>query len=94
MLYIECGKIVSKFIGDKEIENNLLYGALLLIGSNQIILTPCILLHTSFKIAFYLTSIINIFLVVISFFVKEKSSFKIKKESIPILSIIIILIII
>lgn len=94
MLYIDFGKIVSKFIGDKEIENNLLYGILLLIGSNQIILTPCILLHTSFKTAFYLTTIINILIVVISFFLKDQNKFKIKRESIPTVSIIIILIII
>lgn len=94
MLYIDFGKIVSKVIGNQEIENDLLYGTLLLIGSNQLILTPCILLHTSFKIAFYLTTIINIILVVISFFFKEKSNFKIKKESIPTVSIIIVLIII
>ena len=51
------GNIVSKLVGDKEKENNLLYGFLLLIGINQIILTPCILIHTSFKIAFCLVFI-------------------------------------
>ena len=30
------GNIVSKLVGDKEKENNLLYGFLLLIGINQI----------------------------------------------------------
>ena len=94
MLYTGCGKIVSKFTGNKDIENNFLYGILLLIASNQLILTPCILLHTSFKIAFYLTTIVNIVFIAASFFLKSEKEFKIKRKEIPTLSVIIILLII
>lgn len=94
------GNIISKLIGDKEKENNLIYGILLLIGSNQIILTPCILMHTSFNIAFWLIICVDIFTVILSFFIKEKDNnetnkfiFKVNKDNIiAILSIILVIV--
>ena len=81
---------MGKFIGNNEIQNNFLYGLILLIGSNQLILTPCVLLHTSFKIAFYLTIVANIFLVILSFILKdkEKNNTKIKKQEMPLIIVI------
>lgn len=67
---------------------------LLLIGSNQLILTPCVLFHTSFKIALYLTSIFNIILVILSFVIKDKEKIKIKIEKNQLSTIIIVVILI
>ena len=94
------GSIISKLVGDKEKENNFVYGILLLIGSHQIILTPCILMHTSFKIAFGLVIGVDILGVVLSFLIKKedkieknKFEFKIKKENmIAIFAILLVIV--
>ena len=69
---------------------------------NQIILTPCILLHTSFSIAFYATILIDILLIIISFIIsnirirknakkqENKASAKCKNSIITLVMIIII----
>lgn len=76
------GRLVGKFIGQTKIENILIYGVLLLFASNQIVLTPCIIFHASFKLCCILIEIITITLLVISFIVKrknEKTKIDIKK---------------
>ena len=53
----------------------------MLIAVNQILLTPCILLHVSFYIVLALTTITNLLLVVLSFFIKDNTtSVCVKKE--------------
>lgn len=93
MLAIEHGKIISYFIINDKWSFDFLYGFLLIISINQVLLTPCILLHTSFKIALYLVIIIDSVLVIISFFLKKKNNYKIienKLLTIIIVSLVII----
>ena len=74
------GIILSKLIKNEKKILNYLYGFLLLIGVNQIILTPCILLHTSFKTAYYLVIAINLLLVISSYFIKKPINNRLKKR--------------
>lgn len=53
-----------------------LSGFLTLVGIWQLILTPCIVFHTSFLVAFYLAIILTLILVIASFFVKRKNTKK------------------
>ena len=89
------GVIIGYFIKNQNKLLNFLYGFLILLGTNQIILTPCVLLHTSFNVALYLTTIINIILVVLSFFIKDSATIpKIKKQQLPYVAVICFLVII
>lgn len=75
------GRLVGKFIGQTKIENILIYGVLLLFASNQIVLTPCIIFHASFKLCCILMSITTIVLIALSFWGnrKNQSKFDFKK---------------
>lgn len=63
-----------------------------MIGINQIILTPCILLHTSFSIALYTTTTINIILVLLSLKIKNKKVEKRQGKNILLTTLMCILI--
>lgn len=90
MLYTEHGIIISHFIKNDNRIFNFLYGFILLIGINQILLTPCILLHMSFEVAFYVVIIADFILVIASFFLK-KITYR-KNESVLLTSIACVLI--
>ena len=62
------GSIVSYFTKNKNRNLNFLYGFIVLLGLNQLLLTPCILCHTSFNVAFYLVIIIDMIGMMASFF--------------------------
>ena len=84
------GIILGNFLKNKNKIFNFLYGFLMLISINQILLTPCIMLHTSFNIAFYLGVIVDLLLVGISFFIKRKFNNKFKKSQIFLTSLVCI----
>lgn len=66
------GKLVGKIIGKHELKNILIYGVLLLFASNHLVLTPCIMLHTSFKTCCILMGITTIILIALSFWANRK----------------------
>ncbi|MCI8273608.1 MAG: hypothetical protein HFJ55_05965 [Clostridia bacterium] len=67
------GKLVEKFIGQTQskIVNTIIYGTILFFASNQIILTPCIILHTSFKVCCILNIVLILTLIVLSFLINR-----------------------
>lgn len=77
------GLILGNFLKNENKLNNFLYGFLLMIGINQILLTPCIYLHTSFNISFYLVVIVDILLVIVSFVISKNTNkiFQKKKQN-------------
>lgn len=87
------GIILGNFLKNKNRIFNFLYGFLMLISVNQILLTPCIMLHTSFDIAFYLVVIVDVLLLGISFFIKNKINTEIKKSQIFLTSLVCICVI-
>ena len=87
------GIILGKILKNKNKIFNFLYGFLMLISINQILLTPCIMLHTSFNLAFYLVLIVDLLLVGISFFIKNKFNNKFKKSQIFLTSLVCICVI-
>ena len=62
-----------------------------MIGINQIILTPCILLHTNFNIPFYLSIIVNILILTYSFFIPKIKYDRIENRTITVFTIVIVL---
>lgn len=94
MLYIEYGIILSKITKNENKILNFLYGFLLITGINQIILTPCILLHTSFSIAFYTTLVIDFALVLISFKIKDSKTNNLKKGQTLLNSIVCLVVVV
>lgn len=85
------GIVVSYFIKNNKKTQNFLYGFIGLIGINQILLTPCVLLHISFKVAFWLITITNIAIVIISFYIKRRKIKKINREQSIMIIVICIL---
>lgn len=53
---------------------NFLYGFLILLGINQVILTPCIILHTSFTISFWLSTVVDLLLVGFSYCIEKPTN--------------------
>ena len=90
MLFTEYGIILSYYTKNENRILNFLYGFLLLIGINHIILTPCILLHTSFSIPFYITIITDIILIIASFFIPKIKYKKVENISVTIITAILI----
>lgn len=86
------GIILGYFLENKNKINNFLYGFILIVGVNQILLTPCILLHTSFKVAFYIVILIDILLVGISFIINNFNKYD-KNKSKDIITIIMCILI-
>ena len=70
---------------------NFIYGFLILLGINQIILTPCILLHVQFNICLYCSIIADAVLIVLSFFLPKIQYKTIENKTITILMIVIVL---
>lgn len=68
------GILVGKMLGQTKIKDVVIYGLLVLFASNQIVLTPCILFHTSFKLCYFLVGILTITLVSLSFLIKEETN--------------------
>ena len=54
---------------EKNLNNIIIYGVLVLFASNQIVLTPCILFHTSFKTCCILIGIMTILLITLSYII-------------------------
>ena len=86
------GIILGHFLKNENKINNFLYGFLLMVGVNQILLTPCIFLHTSFKIAFDLVMVIDILLLIVSFFINDSIMYK-KQKGKDIITIIMCILI-
>ena len=88
------GILVGKLIGEKNLNNIIIYGVLVLFASNQIVLTPCILFHTSFKTCCILIGIMTILLITLSYIIKGKLiEHKIKIKNKVITGVMIILVI-
>ena len=89
------GVLVSQFLNNKNRLFNFLFGFIVFFAVNQIILTPLIIMHTTFKLAFYLSIFTNIFLVILSFIikrVKQKNKFVLNKANI-ILTILVCIVV-
>lgn len=80
--------VLSKITKNKSKMLNFLYGFITLFAINQLILTPCILLHTSFNIAFYTTLVIDLLLVLLSFFMNDSNTVRLKKSEIGLMVIV------
>ena len=80
--------VLSKITKNKSKMLNFLYGFITLFAINQLILTPCILLHTSFNIAFYTTLVIDLLLVLLSFFMNDSNTIRLKKSEIGLMVIV------
>lgn len=83
-LYItyRTGIILGHYIKNENKILNFLYGFLTLISVNQIILTPCVMIHTQFKIAFLLTIGLNFVLLVWSYFLEKPKKVLVKIDKI------------
>lgn len=68
------GKLLGNLLKNENKINNFVYGFLLMVGINQILLTPCIYIHTSFKVALYLVIIVDTLLLIASFFIPKSKN--------------------
>lgn len=79
MIY-RIGNLITRLTKSKNKLFNFLYGFITVFAVNQLILTPCILLHAPFQVAFSVTLVIDLLLVLLSFFRNDSNTIRFTKR--------------
>ena len=79
MIY-RIGNLITRLTKNKNKLFNFLYGFITVFAVNQLILTPCILLHAPFQVAFSVTLVIDLLLVLLSFFRNDSNTIRFTKR--------------